>query len=61
MSDRGGIGPASPIVRWIVLFAGIVLVVFGPDSPLGLAGLAAGLALVVASLAWWMRSEARRP
>jgi Flp pilus assembly protein TadB len=53
-------GPGATVLRLVALFAGILLVVFGPDTALGLAGLAAGLVLVVASLLWWLRSEASR-
>jgi hypothetical protein len=52
-------GPAAPVLRFAALFVGILLVVFGPDTPLGLAGLAAGLVLVILALASWMRAESR--
>ncbi len=52
-------GPAAPVLRFVALFAGILLVVFGPDTALGLAGLAAGLVLVILALAWWLRAGSR--
>ncbi len=56
----GGARPATPLLQWAVLVAGILLAVFGPDTALGLPALAVGVVLVVVSLAWWLRDEQRR-